>query len=302
LQDRTLLINPDAALLGSTNAVLWGRGRRQYHVREFPGPLSIKAMVHGSAEWRIGAKSFYVDRDTFLIVDAGQPYSITVDAPSAVETFCVFFERGYVEDLYRTLTRPEMQLLEDPFLERLPVVGFTERLHAAGSAVQLLLRALYGKVRAEEPTETLMIGLAETLVHLHAEVPKLIARLPARRASTREELYRRVFAGRQWLDENLFLAPRLPDAAKAACLSPFHFQRLFCAVFHESPQQYVTRRRLESAARLLTETDDPVTMVCLDSGFESLGSFSTLFRTTFGFSPRAYRQEFARSKKFWAAG
>src|SRR5205823_14407191 len=71
-----------------------------------------------------------------------------------------------------------------------------------------------------------------------------------------------------------------------------HFLRLFKAAFHETPLRYLRRRRLERARRLLTQTDLPVTDICLRVGFESLGSFSTLFRRFAGASPREFRRRY----------
>ena len=53
--------------------------------------------------------------------------------------------------------------------------------------------------------------------------------------------------------------------------------------------QFLQRRRLEAACRLLSATELPVTAVCLAVGFESLGAFSWLFRRRLGVSPRDFR-------------
>ena len=84
-----------------------------------------------------------------------------------------------------------------------------------------------------------------------------------------------------------------------AAMSPFHFQRMFKSAFGISPMQFVQRRRLERARYLLTKTEEPVTSICLAVGFESLGSFSALFKRTFGVSPREIRrfeEVFARER------
>jgi AraC-like DNA-binding protein len=92
------------------------------------------------------------------------------------------------------------------------------------------------------------------------------------------------------MDEMLTEHLSLKSIARLAHLSPFHFHRAFSAVFGETPHAYRTRRRLERAARLLEETDAPVIDVCLQSGFESAGSFSTLFRRRYGASPVEFRR------------
>ncbi|MGE3492794.1 MAG: helix-turn-helix transcriptional regulator [Vicinamibacterales bacterium] len=80
------------------------------------------------------------------------------------------------------------------------------------------------------------------------------------------------------------------QVARVAAMSPFHFIRQFTAVFGETPHQVRIRARLDRAKEGLALGDDPVTQVCLDVGFSSLGSFSTLFARRVGMPPSAYRR------------
>lgn len=98
------------------------------------------------------------------------------------------------------------------------------------------------------------------------------------------------------LDEMFATPVALAGIARAAYLSPFHFHRAFTAAFGETPHAYRTRRRLETAARLLAEADQLIIDICLQTGFESPSSFATLFRRRFAASPRTFRN-FARSNK-----
>jgi AraC-like DNA-binding protein len=81
----------------------------------------------------------------------------------------------------------------------------------------------------------------------------------------------------------------LPALARAALTSEAHFIRTFKQTFGETPHRYLQRRRLERAMALLRETERPVTEICLDVGFTSLGTFSRTFRRVLGMSPTAYR-------------
>jgi AraC-like DNA-binding protein len=78
-----------------------------------------------------------------------------------------------------------------------------------------------------------------------------------------------------------------------AHVSAAHFSRQFRATFGESPHRYLQRRRVERAMELLRETERPVTEICFDVGFGSLGTFSRTFRAVVGESPSAYRARFA---------
>jgi AraC family transcriptional regulator len=82
---------------------------------------------------------------------------------------------------------------------------------------------------------------------------------------------------------------RLEQVAANACLSPYHFHRLFREVFRETPNHYLQRKRLAYARHMLDRGERSITDICLDVGFESVTSFSALFRRNFGVSPREYR-------------
>ena len=77
--------------------------------------------------------------------------------------------------------------------------------------------------------------------------------------------------------------------ARQAHVSPAHFSRRFKEAYGESPHQYVLTRRVERAQHLLRNTQLPVTDICLEVGFQSLGSFSTTFHRIVGMTPTAYR-------------
>ena len=79
------------------------------------------------------------------------------------------------------------------------------------------------------------------------------------------------------------------DLARAAGLSRAHFSREFRAAFGESPHEYLLTRRMERAAALLRTTDRSVADVCLSVGLQSIGSFTTTFKRTYGVTPTAYR-------------
>ena len=78
--------------------------------------------------------------------------------------------------------------------------------------------------------------------------------------------------------------------ARIALVSESHFIRTFRATFGETPNRYLQRRRVERAMFLLRSTDRPVTDICLDVGFSSLGTFSRVFRDIVGEPPSAHRR------------
>jgi AraC-like DNA-binding protein len=86
----------------------------------------------------------------------------------------------------------------------------------------------------------------------------------------------------------------IDQAAREAAMSPFHFIRQFSAVFGETPHQAQIRARLDRARLLLATGERSVTDICMEVGFSSHGSFSTLLARRVGVPPSEYRRR-ARS-------
>ncbi|HUM84425.1 MAG TPA: AraC family transcriptional regulator [Lachnospiraceae bacterium] len=82
----------------------------------------------------------------------------------------------------------------------------------------------------------------------------------------------------------------LTGMAKELGCSPYVLSRVFSGTFHMNFNQYVNKVRLEYAVGLLMNTDDSVTEVYLDAGFDSQRTFNRVFRESFHMSPREYRK------------
>src|SRR5215471_9910413 len=93
-----------------------------------------------------------------------------------------------------------------------------------------------------------------------------------------DETFRRLCRARDLLATDYQSTIKLQQAAREACLSPFHFHRLFTSTFRETPHDFLTRLRIDRARQLLVCSGMSVTDVCMEVGYSSLGSFSLKFR------------------------
>lgn len=91
------------------------------------------------------------------------------------------------------------------------------------------------------------------------------------------------------LDQSYDTSITIEDMSREVALSPFYLIRSFRRAYKQTPHQYLVERRIARAKELLRNSDLSITEICAAVGFESLGSFSTLFRKAAGVSPRAYR-------------
>lgn len=271
------------APLGTHNALLSARARTHY-VREFSGPLSIKSVAEGAVAWKSGGCELLVDRDSFLVLNHREPYSMEIESRAPVSTLCVFFAEGFVESTHASLA-PEAI---DP--EPAPA-HFLGHLHVRDERILPRMQAL---AEASETSALWLdqqyLELARDLLLLNRDLAQRVRLMPARRPATREELFRRVRRGQEMLHADSARDWALAEIARASCLSPYHFQRAFTCAFGKSPHHYRNELRLARARRLLESTEMTVTEICGAVGFESAPSFSTLYRHSFGEPPSATRK------------
>lgn len=100
-------------------------------------------------------------------------------------------------------------------------------------------------------------------------------------------LYRRLVQAKFFIDLHFAENIDLNNIAGEACFSKFHFIRRFRDIYGKTPHQYLILVRVEAARKLLNAAV-PVTEVCYAVGFESLSSFSRLFKRVCGLNPSAY--------------
>jgi AraC-like DNA-binding protein len=259
------------------------------------GYLSIKSFRHGAAHYTLGQRRYVVDHSTYLVLNHGQNYAIDIDSNRMVESFCLFFAPGFAEDVYRSLATSPDRLLDDPFASAENPVSFVERTYPHDTLVSPALAQL----RVDYAQFALESGwlieqfytIIQRLLHVHTHVASEIARVPATRAATRAEIYRRLHYARDYAAA-LFAEPiSIHDLAHVAGLSPNHLLRTFKHVFHQTPYQYITSRRIAYAQTLLRATDQSVTEICFAVGFASVGAFSWWFRQRVGVSPTDYRRQ-----------
>jgi AraC family transcriptional regulator len=289
-------INPPAQNIGRLNVVLTGTARA-YQVDDFEGSLSIKTVARGAATWRAAGRRFAVNENCWLVLNDRQHYSMEIASREPTTTFCLFFERGFVEDIWRTLITPASELLDKLAVDGASA-GFFEALEPKQSAVLRKVRKFQRAVSGAEITsdewEEWFIGIGATLVTAQRDLIARAEKLPALKGSTRMELCRRVLRGRDVLLSSTNGSVPLNLLAREACMSPYHFHRTFRQLFGMTPHALLTHHRLQRAAEGIQRSEDSISDICFQNGFESLPSFSSLFRKRFGVSPREFRRRNGR--------
>ena len=102
-----------------------------------------------------------------------------------------------------------------------------------------------------------------------------------------------------YIEDNLDGKIDYAAAARAACCSQYHFQRIFAAVTDIPLSEYIRRRRLTQAALELQNTDSKVIDVAVKYGYQSADAFTRAFSNMHGCTPSRAREQGIRLKAFF---
>ena len=82
----------------------------------------------------------------------------------------------------------------------------------------------------------------------------------------------------------------MEDMARDLGVSKYVLSRVFSKTFHRNFNRYLNDARLGYAKQRLETTNDPITTIWLDSGFESQRTFNRVFKEKYKVSPSEYRR------------
>ena len=278
---------------GRENCIVWGRARRSKF-----GPrmhsLSIRAAWGGEERCQFDGRTVAVDDDSFLILNNGRVCTTQIDAPQPVESFAIYFGPALVEHTYGAMTLSIEKALErgDAVVER--SAEFLESLQPHDKLVSPVLRfirlhVLQGVDDEAWYDEQLNFLLERMLTHRGGVIERIDA-LELIRTSTRREIFRRISLATDYLHSNYRQPLDLDSLGKAACLSKYHFLRLFTRVHGITPHQYLLRKRAKTALRLLQTTPLDVCEIASSVGFAQRHALLRQMRRWTGLSPRQIRR------------
>ncbi|WP_282124942.1 helix-turn-helix domain-containing protein [Marinifilum flexuosum] len=94
---------------------------------------------------------------------------------------------------------------------------------------------------------------------------------------------------KNYMDNNYKENLNLELFSRIRFVSKYHLLRLFKRYYGQTPNQYLMDKRIEKA-KLCIKNGLSISETCYEVGFESVSSFSSLFKRKTGFTPRAYQK------------
>jgi AraC family transcriptional regulator len=257
--------------------------------------LSIRCVLNSYQYYRLGSHDHMIGPENYLVINKGQTYRTAFKAAHPVEMMLVAFQPGFAEQVLYSAVTPADILLDNPHEPNPLPVTFFEQAYPQDDYITRTFSFLKYYIdqdageRLPVDMDALYTGLLMRLLHNHRDIYRTIEKLSPAKRSTRVELYRRLSLAKDYIDAHVHTDIPLELAAHEACLSKYHFLRMFREVYGQTPHRYIMHQRLRRAQFLLRSTSDSVSTICRTVGFEDPGSFGRLFRRTFGITPALYR-------------
>lgn len=93
-----------------------------------------------------------------------------------------------------------------------------------------------------------------------------------------------------YIETHLNEALDLDTVANAVCYSKYHLHRMFTEAVGMTLHDYIQRRQLTEAAKLLVFSEKPILEIALIAGYKSQQAFTAIFKSMYKKTPMEYRQ------------
>jgi AraC family transcriptional regulator len=251
------------------------------------GPLSIFTNLAGESAVMAENRRISVKEDFFFVTNRDQRYTLSVDKQPA-NTFNIHFGEEFAEGVIGMLSMSPDFLLDNqkPATEQ---VAFHNRLHRKSPDFNNIVKNIHECANDKLFLEENLVQLMTLLLKDHSHIRKVSREIPSLKKVTREEIVKRLLYSVDYVYANYNKDLSLDDLAKEACLSKFHFLRLFKIAFRKTPHQYIAEVRTDKARLLLKNSKEEVSAISRLVGFKDSSSFSRMFFNQVGVYPTQYR-------------
>jgi AraC family transcriptional regulator len=254
------------------------------------GPLSLFTNISGTSNVICENQEVTIRQGFFYLTNHDQRYSLAIDGQQETETFNIHFGDHWADQAYQTITKSADTLLEHRyFTAPFERIGFYNKLYYRDETVNHLIYSIKETGNEKLAEEEKLFALLIHLLKQDDQIRKAETRLPALKNSTRQEIIKRLLSTTDYIYAFYHKDLSLDELAGIACLSKFHFLRLFKIAFGQTPHQFVNEVRVSQAKTLLKNTNTEVVNIARQLGFTDASSFSRMFYNHSGVYPSRYR-------------
>jgi AraC family transcriptional regulator len=268
------------------NIIIFSHTRDKYFYPAHETPYLFVANFLNSGNYILNHQAIKIPAQHFYFLNMGDELEIAFNRSGELKTLLILFNRDFIDGIFNFATASAEHLLEavndsgGAHLRVLPVPFY------CNAVVQRQInRILPGGAFNGDHTDARLFSLVSAFLLQHDDTARQIRKIRAVKKSTQSELYKRLFLARQFMHDNVCEQVKVEDIAREVCLNKFHFLKTFKDLYDITPHQYFIDLKLKRAYGELKTRRYPVGDVCNRVGFESLATFSHLFKKRFGISP-----------------
>jgi AraC family transcriptional regulator len=277
----------------SDHYLFFERLRQSYEYPERPVNTGLLIAAEGTCGYYVNGVKNPVDPGKVFFISRGSSLAIRNTAKDVAPAL-LFFHSRLPDLVQHSLLYGGDVLLEKPF-DSLPFdFSWLERVHLDRELYHTIFSLIelgdgcssFGALHAD----MIVRQLFEDLLLKNQDAYKLSQNVQAVKASTRLEIFRRISTARDWMDAHYNNEITLEDIGGVAAMNSQHFLRMFRQVYNITPHQYLIDVKLRKAKELLEGSGLTINEICQIIGFESVFSFSILFKKRFGVPPSGLRK------------
>ncbi|MGN8057647.1 helix-turn-helix transcriptional regulator [Pedobacter sp. 22163] len=251
---------------------------------EFVFPVSEQAcflyMHHGGMEYFTDGASLDIPRHYSLFLNCINSARQTLNSEVKGEIIIITFHADILRKIYNRELPSLLQTRENVISEKSGVK--VENDFLIQNYIESLLFYFENPLLAVD--DILILKLKEIFLLL----------LQTKDAESIQVILSQVFspstyAFKMFIETNLFTKAGIGDLARKMNLSVSSFKREFQRLYDDSPANYIKNKRLEKAAELLLASDNMVTDIAADCGFNSPATFIQNFYLKYNLTPKSYR-------------
>jgi AraC family transcriptional regulator len=252
------------------------------------GRCAIKFVLQGLEQYRVNGLDYRVQSGEYLLINPDAHGTGWVDSSTQVQGICIHLDPVLMSEVAAARMQPGVP---HPVAQPWEVAAVKNDVYRGkGSRMSQLLQQFGTQIQSKAPQAaafptTFYYTLCELYLGDVAQFSRQLTSIQAVKSGTKQELYRRLMKGRDFMEDSYTQPMEVADIARVACLSEYQFFRLFKAVFGQTPYQYLLQKRLDLGWQMLHQTTVTVSDAALQTGFADIFSFSKAFKKRFGVSP-----------------
>lgn len=278
------------------NIVVFSSLREFYHPIKSKG-FAIKYVFEGSEKYIINGQKYDVKAGKYLLTNYLLEGSVEIESNKNVKGICINIIPSMLTEVVASMKRPDTAFSDASLGEFFSTTDFLENHYDAnqtqlgGVLSRMGLSAQKNHLSTDIFNQEFFYQLSEKIVADQLPIFKQLQQIPTIKSATKKDLYKRVSLGREFIDNAFFMPLTIELVAKEACMSEYHFFRIFKLVYGLTPHQYILQKRLEHSQKILQQDRYSVSEAAIESGFADIYAFSKAFKNHFGVSPTLFLKQ-----------